>query len=261
VNSATPRSNIFDLSNPSAPPELPLFSDRWQSTLDWQPSAEQQAQFQALYAAVLAGNRHLNLTRITEPEDFWEKHLWDSLVAIASYLKTPDESPPLSVIDIGTGGGFPGFPIAIACPTWSVTLLDSTQKKVAFLQQVQELLNLSHVKPLVGRAEAIGQLPIHRAKYDLACVRAVGNASICTEFALPLVKTGGFAVLFRGQWTEEESDHLSQVAEKLGGEIDRIEIVETPLSQGLRHLVYLRKLKSTPSGFPRAIGVPTKSPL
>ncbi len=261
MNSAAPRSNHFDLSSPLPSPELPIFSDRWQNTLNWQPTPEQQAQFQALYAAVLAGNRHLNLTRITEPEDFWEKHLWDSLVAIASHLKTPDESSPLSVIDIGTGGGFPGFPIAIACPTWSVTLLDSTQKKVAFLQQVQELLNLTHVNPLVGRAEAIGQLPIHRAKYDLACVRAVGSATICAEFALPLVKTGGYAILFRGQWSEPEAEQLSQAAEKLGGEIDRIEIVEPPLSQGLRHLVYLRKLKSTPSSFPRAIGVPAKSPL
>jgi 16S rRNA (guanine527-N7)-methyltransferase len=259
LNPAFERSQSFNISTRSD--SLPLFNEVWQSTLNWQPTPQQSEQFQALYAAILNANQSLNLTRITEPNDFWEKHLWDSLVGIASFLQTPEESQHFKVIDIGTGGGFPGLPIAIVRSDWSVTLLDSTQKKVAFLQHVQTSLDLKHITAIAGRAEVIGHDLNHRHQYDLACIRAVGGASVCAEYALPLLKTGGFAILYRGQWTPEEAAQLAHAVQILGGTIERIESVEIPLSKGVRHLVYLRKQKPTPNTFPRAIGIPAKAPL
>ncbi|MBW4488062.1 MAG: 16S rRNA (guanine(527)-N(7))-methyltransferase RsmG [Trichocoleus desertorum ATA4-8-CV12] len=260
----------------------------WQETLHWQPTSQQQQQLQQLYNLILDGNRQLNLTRITEPTEFWEKHLWDSLRGLAPFLKDengrmfaqhsegkdeeePNSSlipPPSSfrassfrVIDIGTGGGFPGIPAAIARPDWQVTLLDSTQKKVTFLQTLATTLGLGNITTLVDRAEQVGQLPEHREAYDLALIRAVGSVSVCAEYALPLLKLEGQAVLYRGQWTVEETEALRPAVAQLGGAIAAIEECNTPVSHSMRHCLYLRKVAQTPSEFPRAIGVPAKQPL
>ncbi|MEM9980636.1 MAG: 16S rRNA (guanine(527)-N(7))-methyltransferase RsmG, partial [Cyanobacteria bacterium P01_D01_bin.2] len=187
--------------------DLPLYGETWQETLQWQPSKAQQALFSRLYQGVLVGNRQVNLTRITEPDGFWEKHLWDSLSGLAPWYEPqqPEWLPPVkTVIDIGTGGGFPGLPVAIAQPQWQITLLDSTRKKIAFLDTLCEQLGLTNTTLVAERAEMAGRDRSHRAQYDLALVRAVGAASVCAEYALPLLKVGGFAVLFRGQWTDEE---------------------------------------------------------
>nr|WP_290224403.1 16S rRNA (guanine(527)-N(7))-methyltransferase RsmG [Trichocoleus desertorum] len=255
---------------------LPEMAAVWQETLHWQPTSHQQQQLQQLYNLILDGNRQLNLTRITEPTEFWEKHLWDSLRGLAPFLEDegggmkdeeePNSSlllPPSSfhVIDIGTGGGFPGIPAAIARPDWQVTLLDSTQKKVTFLQTLATTLGLENITTLVDRAEQVGQLPEHRKAYDLALIRAVGSASVCAEYALPLLKLEGQAVLYRGQWTVEETEALRPAVAQLGGAIAAIEECSTPISHSMRHCLYLRKVAQTPSEFPRAIGVPAKQPL
>lgn len=245
----------------SAIPELPTLNPLWQE-LGWQPIAEQQAQFQQLYEGVLQGNQQFNLTRITEPLEFWEKHLWDSLSGIAPLLEESIASElPQRAIDIGTGAGFPGIPVAIACPTWHVTLLDSTRKKVQFLETVAARLGLTNVATRVDRVEAIGQQPQHREQYDLALVRAVAAAAVCAEYALPLLKIGGLAVLYRGLWTEEETAALEPVAQQLGGTVERVAAFKTPITQGERHCLYLRKVASTPPQFPRAVGTPAQKPL
>lgn len=279
-------------------PTLPDHTALWKTSLNWQPSPEQLQQLQALYREIWQGNHTLNLTRILEPQDFWEKHLWDSLVGITPFLSVssvsvaptplldateanPVASPPalesdperstpnlpkrkpapLKLIDVGTGGGFPGLPIAIAKPEWSITLLDATQKKVNFLQQVQTHLHLTQVSTLAGRAEAIGQQPQHRSAYDFACIRAVGTASVCAEYTLPLLKMGGLAILYRGQWTAAEAEALAQAAAQLGGTVETVEQVQTPLTESIRHLIYLRKCQPTPQIYPRAIGIPSQAPL
>lgn len=238
-------------------PALPDLPDLWQS-LGWQPTITQQAQYQALYRAILQGNQQLNLTRITAPDEFLEKHLWDSLRGIQPWLSA--EPQPLRLIDIGTGAGFPGVPIAIAQPTWQVTLLDSTRKKIAFLDRLAAELNLK-LPTVVERAEQIGHLPQHRAAYDLATVRAVAAATVCAEYALPLLRVGGVAILYRGQPEEENRQALQSAVVELGGEIQQIESFVTPLSQGARHCIYLRKIAPTPSLYPRSVGVPTQNPL
>ncbi|MDJ0734616.1 MAG: 16S rRNA (guanine(527)-N(7))-methyltransferase RsmG [Nostocaceae cyanobacterium] len=241
-------------------------TDIWQKTLNWTPNSQQQAQFQRLYELILAGNQKLNLTRITEPQEFWEKHLWDSLCGIAPlFFRNEEQIHPLptspSFIDIGTGAGFPGIPIAITVNNCTVTLLDSTRKKVAFIEQIIPLLSLNNVKTITARAEKISQNTQHRQQYDIATIRAVGNPSVCAEYVLPLVKKGGLAIIYRGTWTEEETTALRNAAQQLGGVLEFTEQFYTPLSQSIRHCLYLRKVNNTPTRFPRAVGVPTQRPL
>jgi len=287
--------------NNSIFPSLPEMADIWQQTLNWQPTVHQQTQFQQLYELILEGNTQLNLTRITEPLEFWEKHLWDSVRGISfllsgnnhnSPLSTPvaplgedsrvggfpdlselsvetprphwlpsSPSSPPSFIDIGTGAGFPGIPIAITVPNCTVTLLDATRKKISFIEKIQAALSLTNVKTLTGRSEVIGQESQHRQTYDIALIRAVGTASVCAEYTLPLLKQGGLAVVYRGSWTEAETASLENALNQLGGVIESIEQFTTPLSHSIRHCLYLRKIKTTPAKFPRAPGIPTQKPL
>lgn len=230
----------------------------WQETLGWQPTPAQNRQFELLYELILAGNRQLNLTRIIDIQEFGEKHLWDSLRGVTRLLSDPT---PLSVIDIGTGGGFPGLPVAIARPDWQVTLLDSTRKKITFLQTLLAPLELDQVRTFCERAETVGQNPDHREQYDLALIRAVGPATVCAEYALPLVKVGGLAILYRGQWQTEETEALRPSVAQLGGQIETIDAFKTPLSHSDRHCLHLRKMTPTPPQFPRAVGVPAQNPL
>ncbi|WP_315791634.1 16S rRNA (guanine(527)-N(7))-methyltransferase RsmG [Fischerella sp. JS2] len=253
-------------------PSLPELPEIWQQTLNWQPTAEQQVKLQRLYELILEGNQKLNLTRITDPQEFWEKHLWDSLRGIAPLLRDgekdltppphhPTTPPPRHFIDLGTGAGFPGIPVAIALPDCSVTLVDSTRKKIAFIENILPELELENIKTLTGRAEEIGQQSQHRQNYDVAMIRAVGNASVCAEYTLPLLKQGGLAIIYRGNWTEDETTALTDVVKQLGGEIAAIEQFTTPLSTSLRHCLYLRKIATTPTKYPRAVGIPTHKPL
>ncbi|MCW5312321.1 16S rRNA (guanine(527)-N(7))-methyltransferase RsmG [Nostoc sp. KVJ3] len=240
---------------------LPEMAEIWQQTLNWQPTVQQQEQFQRLYELILEGNRQLNLTRITDPQEFWEKHLWDSLRGIVPLLSANLSSAPPALIDIGTGAGFPGVPVTIAVPNCTITLVDSTRKKITFLDNILTELALTNAKTLVDRAEEIGQHPRHRLAYDIALIRAVGPASVCAEYTLPLLKQRGLAIIYRGNWTEDETTTLQNAVKLLGGKIELIEQFTTPLSHSIRHCVYLRKIATTPIQFPRPIGVPTQKPL
>lgn len=220
---------------------IPEMTDLWQKTMNWQPTQQQQQHFQQLYELIVVGNSQFNLTRITEPIEFWEKHLWDSLRGILPLLVQKQDAV-VKAIDIGTGAGFPGIPIAIALPATNVTLLDSTRKKITFLDTVIEQLNIPNVQTLTSRAEIIGKQPEHRQTYDLATIRAVGSAAICAEYTLPLLKSGGLGILYRGNWTEEEQISLQNTVEKLGGAIAAIDSFTTPLTQSIRHCITLKKL-------------------
>ncbi|MBH8574755.1 16S rRNA (guanine(527)-N(7))-methyltransferase RsmG [Nostocaceae cyanobacterium CENA369] len=241
---------------------LPEMAQIWQETLNWQPSSQQQVQFQQLYELILEGNRQLNLTRIIDPQEFWEKHLWDSLRGIVPQGQfIPSVQEGASAIDIGTGAGFPGIPVIIAAPNCEITLMDSTRKKITFIEKILTELALTNAKTIVGRAEEIGQQSRYRQTYDLAFIRAVGPASVCAEYALPLLKQGGLAVIYRGNWTQEETTSLQNAVTQLGGIIESIESFTTPISASIRHCLYLRKVETTPAKFPRSAGIPTQKPL
>jgi len=242
---------------------LSTYGDRWQRSLHWQPSDPQQQGFQRLYEAILAANQQVNLTRITTPEDFWEKHLWDSLQGIEPWLSNSSEASAkaLKVVDIGTGGGFPGLPIALVFPHWAIALLDATRKKIAALETVCETLAIANVSFLPQRAEQVAHQPLHREAYDLALLRAVGPVNTCAEYALPLLSLGGQAVLYRGQWTAEEEAGLLAILPRLGGQLGEVRSQTTPLTQGTRHNVILTKAERTPDKYPRLPGIPAKTPL
>jgi len=241
--------------------------DIWEETLNWKPSAQQQRRFQRLYELILEGNRQLNLTRITDPEDFWEKHLWDSLRGIKFLVSEGEEkgkgidNKNQEIIDLGTGAGFPGIPTGITVDNCTINLVDSTNKKINFIDSILPKLNLNNVRATTCRAEEIGRDSKHRETYDIALIRAVASASACAEYALPLLKQGGLAVIYRGSWTKEENTNMENAVQQLGGIIESIEQFNTPLSKGDRHCLYLRKIASTPAKFPRAVGVPAHRPL
>ncbi|MBE9112244.1 16S rRNA (guanine(527)-N(7))-methyltransferase RsmG [Nodosilinea sp. LEGE 07298] len=241
---------------------LSFNGDRWQSSLHWQPTDPQQQRLQQLYEAILVANQQVNLTRITTPEDFWEKHLWDSLQGVAPWLSDPQASAAgLKVVDIGTGGGFPGLPVALVFPHWAIALMDATRKKIAALEIVCETLGIANVSFLPQRAEQVAHQPVHREAYDLALLRAVGSVNTCAEYALPLLKLEGQAVLYRGQWTAAEEAGLMAILPRLGGQLLEVRSQTTPLTQGVRHNVILAKVDRTPDKFPRLPGIPAKTPL
>lgn len=216
-------------------PHFTHLFEQWQPTLNWSPDSRQIAQFEKLYELVLEGNSKQNLTRITNIDDFWEKHLWDSLRGVLAFW----DQDQLKLVDIGTGAGFPGLPIAIAKPSWQVTLIDSKQKKVAFVEETIQTLQLSNAITQLGRGEDINQQSTYRKKYDLAVVRAVGKPDICASYALPFLKKSGTAVLYRGQWLPEESEQLDIFCEQEGLQIVKQDRFLTPITAGVRHSVYL----------------------
>ena len=235
---------------------LPDNLELWQKTTNWQPSSEQKKLWQDLYSEILAINQYLNLTRITTPEEFWEKNLWDSLAPILNY-----DLSNKKIIDIGTGGGFPGFPIALTFPDAQVVLMDSINKKINFINSFANKLNLKNVSTLVNRAEIIGQHINHREQYDFATIRAVAQISVCLEYSLPLLKQGGISILYRGNLSIEERDTIDTVAYKLGGKLVEINNQNTPINNNIRHCIYVEKVKPTPNKYPRPVGKPSKNPL
>lgn len=224
-------------------PQLPLQLEVWEASLGWQPQSR-WPQFQRLYEFILAGNQRFNLTRITAPLDFVEKHLWDSLAGLFLSPIIPQLSQA-KVIDIGTGAGFPGLPTAIAFPDWSLTLLDSTRKKTQFIDALLSALEISNAKTWTGRAEILSGDRQHRGHYDLALIRAVSQASLCASYALPLLALDGWAVLYRGKWEDEETQSLAPVLSELGGKIETIKTIQTPWTSGIRNLIYIHKVETT----------------
>lgn len=203
------------------------FTSYWQNyahTLGWAPTAEQIDQFELLYELVLAENQRQNLTRITAVADFWEKHLWDSLFPVVPFFEEYQANSQL--IDLGSGAGFPSLPLAIACPHWQITLLDSKHKKIAFVQSAIRQLGLTNAKTVCSRAE------VHQGKYHLITIRAVGSVPLCWSYAKPLLAKNGIAILYRGHITEAEmvgiKDHLESVRN-----------YHTPLTHSQRNCLYL----------------------
>ncbi|MEO0309529.1 MAG: 16S rRNA (guanine(527)-N(7))-methyltransferase RsmG [Gloeomargarita sp. DG02_3_bins_56] len=207
------------------------------SPLEPWPGGEQthpDPRWQALYEMIVRGNEQMNLTRITAPADFWEKHLWDSAQGIQPYLGV---TAAWQVIDVGTGAGFPGLVVALLQPHWRVTLLDSRRKKTRFLEQVITDLHLENVVTLTGRAEVLGAVAPHHRAYDLVLMRAVAPASTALGYGTPWLKPDGRLVLYQGHWTAAQTQGLTPHLQGLT--LRRIDACTTPLTQGVRHYLHL----------------------
>lgn len=200
-------------------------------------------------------NKVMNLTNITEPLEVIEKHFIDSLTV----LKNVNEND--SIIDVGTGAGFPGIPIKIAYPKSKVTLLDSLNKRIKFLNEVISKLNLEGINTIHGRAEELAHNKEHREKYDIAIARAVAPLNVLSEYLLPFVKIGGHAICMKGSKGKDESKEGENAIRILGGEIKSIKEFKLPNTDIERTIVEIEKNKSTEKRYPRKPGTPSKEPL
>lgn len=224
-------------------------------------SDRQMEQFISFYDILTERNKVMNLTAITDPVEIIEKHFLDSL----SLVKAMDLSGEMKIIDVGTGAGFPGIPLIISYPQLSITLLDSLNKRIGFINDVIKLLNLKNIETIHGRSEELGKNIKYREQYDLCVSRAVANLSVLSEYCIPFVKIGGKFVSYKsGNFTDEVENALNSV-EKLGGKLG--EIVDFSMKDSIRSeeigrsLIVIDKIKVTPNKYPRKAGIPAKEPL
>ncbi|WP_428389465.1 16S rRNA (guanine(527)-N(7))-methyltransferase RsmG [Mucisphaera sp.] len=208
---------------------------------------------------LLATNQTMNLTAIREPEAAWSRLILDSLTVLPAFESLPEEQA--RVLDVGTGGGLPGMPLAIARPDLSFTLVDSTQKKIGFLNEVADRLGLTRVKAVAGRAETLGHQSGYRQQFDLVVSRAVGPLPVLLEFTLPFVRVGGWCVAMKGPKAEQElADSGDALAALGGGEVQVVEAYPESFENDLV-LVLIQKDRATPKTYPREPGLPKRSPL
>ncbi len=219
-------------------------------------SEKQIEQFLLYYEMLVEQNKVMNLTAITDYEEVLKKHFIDSLSLVKAY----DLSKEISIIDVGTGAGFPGLPLKIAFPNLQVTLLDSLNKRVYFLNTVIEKLGLSDIKGIHGRAEDFAKNTL-REKYDLCVSRAVANLSTLSEYCLPFVKVGGQFISYKSEKIVEEKTAAENAIKILGGKVANQVEFTLPDCDIYRNLFVIEKIKNTPKKYPRKAGLPAKEPL
>lgn len=216
---------------------------------------KQLEQFRIYYDMLVEKNKVMNLTGITEWEEVLEKHFLDSI----SLIRAVDLKQTLTVMDMGTGAGFPGIPLKIAFPNLNVTLADSLNKRVLFLQEVIDALKLEDIEAIHGRAEDLARDIKYREKYDLSVSRAVANLSTLSEYCLPFVKIGGQFISYKSGEIEEEVSTSKSAVFLLGGKIK--DIVKFELGESGRSFIIIDKVNGTPKTYPRKAGTPSKKPL
>ena len=217
----------------------------------------QLQQFQDFYELLIEKNKVMNLTSITEEDEVIDKHFIDSLTC----NRVIDMNQVKSVIDIGTGAGFPGIPLKIVYPDSDFVLLDSLNKRVRFLNEAIELLHLKKIQAVHGRAEDLARKPEFRGKFDLCVSRAVANLNTLSEYCIPFVRVNGFFISYKAQKGLEEIHESDHCMKELGSKIMRVDEFKLTDIDSNRVLIKIKKCKGTSKLYPRKAGIPSKNPL
>mgnify|MGYP004687228001 FL=1 len=223
--------------------------------IDIKFTEEQLNQFYEYMNLLLEWNEKINLTAITAPNEVILKHFIDSLT-INKYIK---ENSTLA--DVGTGAGFPGIPLKILRPDLKITLVDSLNKRINFLNEVINKLNLVNIETVHSRIEDFGKDKKYRESFDFVTARAVANLAVLSEYLLPIAKVGGQCVCMKGSSVEEELSNGKNAIKVLGGKIKNIDEFVLPDSDMSRNVIIIDKIKNTPNKYPRKAGIPVKEPL
>jgi 16S rRNA (guanine527-N7)-methyltransferase len=222
---------------------------------------EQLRLFELYFQELVAWNEKINLTTVTERDQVQIRHFLDSLSVVQALPSLFTANQPVSLIDVGTGAGFPALPLRIVFPSLSVTLLEATGKRTHFLEHVIALLGLTDVSVVTGRAEEVGNLPSQREHYDLVVARAVAKMATLSELCLPFARVGGHFIAMKGADVEQEIDEAKHAIEVLGGKVRTVQSTTVPHLLERRTLIVIDKLSSTPPKYPRRSGMPAKRPL
>ena len=217
----------------------------------------QLQQFQDFYELFIEKNKVMNLTSITEEDEVIDKHFIDSLTC----NRVIDMNQIKSVIDIGTGAGFPGIPLKIVYPDIDFVLLDSLNKRVRFLNEAIELLHLKKIQAVHGRAEDLARKPEFRGKFDLCVSRAVANLNTLSEYCIPFVRVNGFFISYKAQKGLEEIHESDHCMKELGSKIMQVDEFKLTDIDSNRVLIKIKKCKGTSKLYPRKAGIPSKNPL
>lgn len=220
-------------------------------------SSQQLSQFDTYYKLLVEWNEKMNLTAITDEEEVYLKHFYDSITA-SFYI---DLNKELSLCDVGAGAGFPSIPLKICFPNLKVTIVDSLNKRITFLQNLAKELDLKNVHFVHDRAETFGKNADYREKFDLVTARAVARLSVLSELCLPLVKEGGTFVPMKAAAASEELEKGKKALQILGGKLEKVHSFSLPLEESERNILIINKIKSTPKKYPRKPGTPNKQPL
>ena len=215
----------------------------------------QKEQYNKYYNLVVEWNQKINLTAITEEEEFYTKHFFDS-ISLAFYK---DYSNIESICDVGSGAGFPSIPLKILYPNLKVTIVDSLNKRIKFLNLVKDELGLSDCNFVHARAEEFGQNKEYRESFEIVTARAVARLNVLAELCLPLVKKDGYFLSLKAQKAEEETKEAINAIKLLGGKLEQD--LEFDIEGEERHILEIRKAKETPNKYPRKAGTPNKKPI
>lgn len=224
-------------------------------------SDKQLEQFSIYYDMLIETNKVMNLTTITEKEEVITKHFLDSIALAFVYPEITNASKKMNILDLGTGAGFPGIPLKIVYPHLDIVLMDSLNKRVKFLQEVIDKLELCDISAVHGRAEEAARNVSYREQFDLCVSRAVANLSTLSEYCLPFVKIGGMCISYKATEIEEEVKEASKAIFVLGGKYVETKKLVLPNSDIERAFVFIKKKQGTPKAYPRKAGTASKEPI